>query len=283
MAPMNKALRIFLKILLVLVLLVPVSLATTLTVIVAGCIRPFSRSLSRRIAAIMPLMIWSVCHMVFRLTIKMELPPVPTDSSLVLTNHIGAADFMVVNALNTHHFTEAKYVFKHSLCFFPVFYQGCLLADFLVLRRSFEQDKNRIAEYIRDIISRRAPLWLVIFCEGHRITPERLQASREFCASRDIPPFNNVLCPRYKGFDVIVQNLHGSHVKNIIDLTFYAVGGTAPSLVEVFFSGKVFEYKCDLRVVPMEDVHDPVSFLEQAFRRKDTIIEKWKEEEFKNL
>ncbi|KAI4291768.1 lysocardiolipin and lysophospholipid acyltransferase [Pancytospora philotis] len=274
---MHKLCRIFLKLLL-LVALIPLSLYCVVVVAIAGVLRPFAPTLSRKIARTLPLALWTVCHGFFRLSIDLSLPKAPEGSALVIANHIGATDFMLVNALNTFNFTEAKYAIKHSLIFFPVFYQGCLLVDFLVIRRNFELDRPSIKHYFAELIKRKAPLWFVFYPEGHRITEARRAESQAFCSKREIEPFENVLCPRYKGFELVAQCLQDSHVENVLDLTFYCTQGAAPSLTEIFLSWKVFKYRCDMRVVPIREVTAPKEFLEAAFRRKDALIEKWKHE-----
>lgn len=148
--------------------------------------------------------------------------------------------------------------------------------DFLVINRSFEKDKQNIERYFESLMKLHTPFWFVIYCEGHRITEERIIESQKFCSERGIKPYTNVLCPRYKGFDLIVKSIKDSHIKKLLDLTFYCTRGAGPSLCEIFFSGEVFEYKNDFRIIDIEDIQEPVAFLEQAFRRKDGIIGGWK-------
>ncbi|KAI5169174.1 lysocardiolipin and lysophospholipid acyltransferase [Pancytospora epiphaga] len=272
---MNKILRISLKILLLLSF-VPVSLIAILVIIISGLIRPISKSLSRKIAALLPLTIWSVFHAIFRLSIKTDIPSVPIGSCLVISNHLGAADFMILNALNRYNFTEAKYVIKHSLRYFLGFYQGCLLVDFLVVRRNFEYDRENILKHIQDFVKRRAPLWLVLYPEGHRVTKETLNKSRDFCVSKGIKPYENVLCPRYKGFELICDGFKESHVKNVLDITIHCTSQPVPSLSRILFSGTVFDFQCDVRTVPINSITNAPEFMDEAFRRKDRLIEEWK-------
>lgn len=195
---------------------------------------------------------------------------IKNDNYLVIANHIGATDFLLINAINKYNFRHAKYAIKNGLKYFPIFFQGCQLCDFLIINRSFEKDKLNIEKYFRELAS---SFWFIIYCEGHRMTDKRREESRKFCMERGITPYNNVLCPRYKGFDLIVKT--NSRIKNLLDLTFYCEN--VPTLTDIFLSGKVFDYKCNYRIIPMDEIVDPVTFLTDAFRRKDDIIQDWKD------
>lgn len=270
--------RIIIKLLVLLTLcaLVPFII---LVILLAGIIRPVSYPLSVRVSSVLPLVIWSLFHVLFKLSIRVAtpLPSVPDGNAILISNHIGAADFIFVNALNEHRFKDAKYAIKHSLRFFPVFYQGCQLVDFLVIHRSFDLDRSRITEYFKRLIRHAIPCWFVIYSEGHRATPERLSESATFCKERGIPPFRHVLCPRYKGFDLLVQSVRNSHFKLLVDMTLYCEGDP-PSIGQLLFGGNIHSFKCDVRTVPLENIAEPMQFLMEAFRRKDSLIDEWKGE-----
>jgi len=43
--------------------------------------------------------------------------------------------------------------------------------------------------------------------------------SQDFCRSKGLPVFDNVLFPRYKGFDACIQALRGSHIQHVYGFT----------------------------------------------------------------
>lgn len=238
-------------------------------------IKPFSRKHSIYIGTFSCYAFWSIMKIFFRLSISMNIPQVPKNNYIVISNHISSTDFMVINALNTHNLKDAKYIIKRSLRAVPLFYQTALLAKFLIISRSFETDRELILRYLQATSGMQLPMWLVIYSEGHRFTEELAAESAEFCRSRGIQPFRNVLCPRYKGFELIIKGLGDKHIKKILDITVYPLDGT-PSLLDIVIGGRKFSYKCDTRVVDIADVDDPRAFLEEAFRRKDALIDQWR-------
>lgn len=131
---------------------------------------------------------------------------IPKDSYLVIANHLGATDFMLINEINTHYFRKAKHAFKSSLMLIPVFYQCCVMAYYLVLHRSIERDRINILNYFNNLKAL-IPVWFVFFPEGHRITKSRIIESKAYCTKIGITPFKHVLCPRYKGFALIHSSL----------------------------------------------------------------------------
>lgn len=262
--------KIFLSILLLLslVLFVPV-------VVVSYLVSFVSKSFSVKIATICSFICWKLFNLIFSLTSKINYSEIPEGDYLVISNHISAVDFVLINHVNQHRFSNSKYVFKKDLKFIPVFYQACLLLKFLVVARNFQQDFNKIISYIKEIKENKYPIWFVLFPEGSRFTETKKASSVKFCQKRGIAPFSNVLAPRYKGFDLIQRNLANSYINKILDLTFYCQEEDF-SFFNLLFTAKRFNFICDHRICFFDQIHDPAKFLDDSFRRKDKLIEEWK-------
>lgn len=273
---MHKILRIFLKFCII-SLFIPYLFVTVGILLISWLCSFRNKKLSIRIASITSYLSWSIFDLSLKLSSKITIPEIPKDSFLVISNHISSGDFMLVNAINKHLFKDSKYTIKQSLRAIPIFYQGCVLLNFLVLKRNFEMDRPAIEVYLDNLKRMKMPLWFVLFVEGHRFTEERKKESDRFCSERNIEPYKNVLCPRVKGFELIADKLRGSYIKKVLDLTFYCKN--PPTLTDVLFSGKVFDIKVDVRIVDLEDIKNPAAFLEESFRRKDKLIDEWKNSE----
>ena len=293
-SPIAYTVRLILKLVLVSTL-VPAFILAVPIILVSFLSGLASPRLRIAVASINSLILWTIFDLILRLSFIVSVrgpgcthskehladaaPPrdqyPPRGSFLVVANHLGASDFLLVNHVNRFLFKDAKYVIKRALAWVPIFYQGCVLLDFLVLSRSFERDQSAIAEYVRSVVERRNSLWVVLFVEGHRINQERLAESNAFCISRDMQPFRHVLCPRTKGFEVMLEGFRDSHVTHVLDLTFFCTQ-QPPSLFETLFTGRVAEFKCDYRLVSLNEIQNGREFLIQAFRRKDEMIEGWK-------
>lgn len=260
--------------LLLLSLFIPFFIIAVLIIFIGTVIRPFSKKYSILLGTVLCYLCWSILDLFFRLTVNLKAPKIPKGNYFVISNHISSTDFMTINSINKHNFKDAKYIVKHTLWFVPILYQGFLLAKFLILKRNFESDRELIEKYLEVSSALNLPMWLVIFCEGHRYTSQLAAESAAFCQSRKIQPCKNVLFPRYKGFETIMRKLPQTHIRKILDITIFS-HGRSPSLFDVMLSGRVFDYECDARIVDIEDVGEPKEFLEGAFRRKDEIIEEW--------
>ena len=55
------------------------------------------------------------------------------------------------------------------------------------LERNLEKDEEIMKKSIEGLSDYPDPVWLLIFAEGTRMNPEKLEASREFARSRNLP------------------------------------------------------------------------------------------------
>lgn len=268
-------LRIFGKIIIVflLILYLPILVAT---ICLTAIIRLFNKRLSISIASTMPLILWSLFHVIFKLTFDISIPVLLNRNVIIISNHLFSGDFMFINALNTHRFKDAKYAIKSSLIYFPIFYQGCILCNFLSIKRYYESDKDRIVSYFKDMNNLQIPCWFVLFPEGHRFTRERMVESQVFAKNKGKPQLYNVLTPRVKGFSLVAKAVDPNYIDTVIDFTMHCCG-PIPTFMKVMFSGEVYKYYCDARIVNLKEIEDAEVFLEEAFLRKDKLIQNWKD------
>ena len=56
------------------------------------------------------------------------------------------------------------------------------------------------------------PVWLLLYPEGTRFTPEKHQASIEFAKEKNVAHYKNLLIPRPKGFNELTTSLKVSRL-----------------------------------------------------------------------
>ncbi|OQS53774.1 Agpat5 [Ecytonucleospora hepatopenaei] len=190
---------------------------------------------------------------------------------LFICNHLASTDFLVVNFLLQCRSEIIRYIFKDSLKYIPIFYQLCSLGGFLKLKRNFEEDKQHINEYGK----RNKGICLVLFPEGTRKNKNTLSKSVAFCKKTNIKPFKNVLMPRYKGFDVLINS---GHFQSLLDVTmFYSKDGKIdqPTLLDFIFSTKIFDLKLEYDYIDCSEIQKNgcKEFIIDLFRKKDNLLD----------
>jgi hypothetical protein len=117
------------------------------------------------------------------------------------------------------------------------------------------------------------PFWLISFCEGTRLTPARLEASREFARQRGLEPPSHCLVPRTKGFVASVEGLR-EVIDVVYDVTIGYVGGV-PTLWQ-YLKGYVRVVHLHVRRFPADSLPTSAaelsSWLLDRFREKDRLL-----------
>ena len=88
------------------------------------------------------------------------------------------------------------------------------LSDFIFLDRNWEKDKSTITKGMNTLASYPSSVWLLLYAEGTRVSPEKLKASQNFAQQRNLPILKHHLTPRSKGFVHIMKHLDTSKVSN---------------------------------------------------------------------
>jgi lysophosphatidic acid acyltransferase / lysophosphatidylinositol acyltransferase len=225
--------------------------------------------------------IWSLTSAIFNLSSRLEgKNPLRRESYFVISNHLGSVDFMLINEVGrmSGMLVHIKYAVKESLKCIPFFYQVMVAAKFLILRRSFEEDKGRIKRYFDFFLSNNLPIWFILYPEGARFTEVLRAKSWEYCDRHNIPRLQHVIFPRYKGFKFICEELRNSRVKYVADVTFAYSEDKVPPLWRFILGNPTGKFKCDIKVTAIEEIQDPEKFLYESFQRKEKLIGEWKKQ-----
>jgi len=162
---------------------------------------------------------------------------------------------------------------KKVLQYLPIIGWSSWFSGDVYLSRSWEKDQITVKEKIAALEEQPEPSMLFVFPEGTRLTPGKLEASREFAASRGLPLLSHHLVPRTKGFSLVASHMKGT----LVDLTFVQGADTAPPTLHSLLTGRRVETRVYVREFPLSSIPtDPTAssaWLINLWREKDELKE----------
>ncbi|WUR04754.1 1-acylglycerol-3-phosphate O-acyltransferase [Vairimorpha necatrix] len=206
------------------------------------------------------------------------------ENYLVISNHVNYYDSIIITSLFSHSNTlgALKFVMHIGMRSVPGIFHILDALNFLALEQNYEKDEKLILTYCRRFIDINIPLNMVIFPEGTLISEDTMNKSDKYRKSKGLNPYKYVLSPKYKGFELMVNEFKNSQIKKILDLTFTYPECEQPSLLGIFLGGKKYKVKYTMSVHNIESVYDTKEFLDQAWSKKEDWIgnavnfnEKW--------
>ena len=96
------------------------------------------------------------------------------------------------------------FYFIFLIFFFSVVGWAWNFSDVAFLERNLEKDEETMTNNIQSLGYYPDPVWLLIFAEGTRLNPEKLEASRDFARKRGYPVLRH--CKFF--YDFVVCCLH---------------------------------------------------------------------------
>ena len=110
-------------------------------------------------------------------------------SALILMNHHFELDWlfgwMVADRFSV--LGNARVFVKKMLKYVPIVGWAWNFSDVAYLERDWVKDQDIMTKSINALSDYPDPVWLLIFAEGTRLSPEKLEASRDFARSRNLP------------------------------------------------------------------------------------------------
>ena len=242
---------------------------------------PFSRRLFRRINRQAADSWWGQCVRVADLLHGTDLVltgdelPV-AENAVVIANHQQMPDinWLMKLARAKKRLGDLKWFVKDELKWVPGVGWGMVFLDCLFVKRDWARDEGTIVATFDRILRDDVPLWLILFPEGTRITPQKLRESNAYAARHGLPPTKHLLQPRTSGFAASVQGLR-QHVAAVYDVTIgYELG--VPTLWQYV---KGYNRRAHLHVQRVPIAELPVesaglaSWLQQRFLQKDRRLD----------
>ncbi|XP_042445803.1 1-acyl-sn-glycerol-3-phosphate acyltransferase PLS1-like [Zingiber officinale] len=255
-------------------------------------IRPFSKSMYRRINRVVAELLWIelVWLVDWWAGVKVELygdsktfELMGKEHALLICNHRSDIDWLVgwVLAQRSGCLGSALAVMKKSSKLLPVIGWSMWFTEYLFLERSWAKDENTLKLGLQRLKDFPRPFWLALFVEGTRFTPEKLLAAQEYAASQGLPIPRNVLIPRTKGFVSAVQIMR-PFVPAVYDVTV-AIPSDQPSPTMLrILKGQPSVVHVHVKRHPLADLpgtDEGVSqWCKDIFVAKDAFLDKYKSE-----
>eukprot|EP01061_Rhynchopus_euleeides_P026834 TRINITY_DN43698_c0_g1_i1.p2 TRINITY_DN43698_c0_g1~~TRINITY_DN43698_c0_g1_i1.p2 ORF type:complete len:430 (+),score=159.74 TRINITY_DN43698_c0_g1_i1:52-1290(+) len=126
------------------------------------------------------------------------------EHTMVLGNHYGDIDWIMgwIVAEKIGVVGSTKSYLKKVTRYLPVLGWSWWLCDFVFMDRTWDKDKDRLYHRFDTLRQHpdEAPMMIGLFCEGTRVSEEKLESSRKWCAETGRPVLEHIMWPRTKGF-----------------------------------------------------------------------------------
>ncbi|CAB0045171.1 unnamed protein product [Trichogramma brassicae] len=170
---------------------------------------------------------------------------------------------------------------KKSIQYIPTLGWAWKFAESIFLQRSWDKDKEVIGSQIRELADYPDSIWLLLYAEGTRFTPEKAEASKKFAKEKGLPVLKHHLTPRTRGFTASIPHLRGK-VDAIYDiqLAFKPSETTKPTMTNLLLGKKVEAHmyinRIPLNSVP-ENEEEAAQWLHNIYQVKDRMQESFLE------
>lgn len=254
-------------------------------------VRPFSKSLFRRMNRMVAELLWLelVWIVDWWAGVKVNLYTDPEtlkmmgkEHALVIANHKSDIDWLIgwVFAQRSGCLGSTLAVMKKSSKFLPVIGWSMWFSEYLFLERSWAKDESTLKSGLQRLRDYPQPFWLALFVEGTRFTQAKLLAAQEYASSMGLPVPRNVLIPRTKGFVTSVSEMR-SFAPAIIDMTVAIPKGSTPPTMLRLFKGKSDTIDVKVTRHLMKDLPESdeavAQWCKDIFVAKDALLDKHKE------
>ena len=177
-------------------------------------------------------------------------------------------------------------ILKESLKSIPVIGWGMQFAQFIFLKRKWEEDKPRLAQHMQRFKNSK-PMWLMMFPEGTNLADSTRLTSRKWAAKNGIKDMQHVLLPRSTGLHFMLSELkdtvdyvydctiayegvpRGEYAQDIFTVGASYFGGSPPKSVNMYWR------RFRVANIPLDDSQKFDAWLRARWSEKDRFIENW--------
>ncbi|CAL4898997.1 unnamed protein product [Urochloa decumbens] len=251
-------------------------------------IRPFSKSLYRRINRFLAELLWLQLIWIvdWWAGVKVQLHAdqetyqlMGKEHALVISNHRSDIDWLIgwILAQRSGCLGSTLAIMKKSSKFLPVIGWSMWFAEYLFLERSWAKDEKTLKWGLKRLKDFPRSFWLALFVEGTRFTPAKLLAAQEYAASQGLPAPRNVLIPRTKGF-VSAVSIMRDFVPAIYDTTVITPKDSpAPTMLRIL-KGQSSVVHVRIKRHAMSDMpksdEDVSKWCKDIFVEKDALLDR---------
>ncbi|XP_051154697.1 1-acyl-sn-glycerol-3-phosphate acyltransferase gamma-like [Leptopilina boulardi] len=170
---------------------------------------------------------------------------------------------------------------KKSIQYVPTLGWAWKFAESIFLERNWDKDKEMIGVQMKELADFPDAMWLLLFAEGTRFTPEKCIASQKFAKEKGLPLLKHHLTPRTRGFIASLPSMKNK-VDAIYDvqLAFKSNEPNKPTMRSLLLGKKVQPYMY-VRRIPLSEVPEgdeaAAEWLQQLYQRKDRLSESFNE------
>ena len=177
-------------------------------------------------------------------------------------------------------------VLKESLKNIPVIGWGMQFAQFIFLKRKWENDKPNLAAHMQRF-NNSDPMWLMIFPEGTNLATCTREKSRKWAEQNKLKDMQHTLLPRSTGLHFMLQELkdtvefvydctiayegvpRGEYAQDIFTVGASYFGGRPPKSVNMYWR------RFRVANIPLKDPKVFDGWLRARWAEKDKFIEHW--------
>jgi len=166
---------------------------------------------------------------------------------------------------------------KKSIQYIPTLGWAWKFAESIFLERSWEKDKQNIKGQIKELVEYPDTMWLLLYPEGTRFTPKKLEASQKFAIEKGLPVLKYHLTPRTKGFTASIPHMRGKAAAIYdIQIAFKPCDPVKPTMRNLLL-GKRVEGHMYAKRIPLEEVPEgdeaAAEWLHKLYQQKDRMTE----------
>ncbi|KAL9636712.1 MAG: hypothetical protein Q9164_002651 [Protoblastenia rupestris] len=176
-------------------------------------------------------------------------------------------------------------VLKESLKRIPVIGWGMQFAQFIFLKRKWQDDKPGLAAHMQKLNKPNDPMWLMMFPEGTNLASSTRETSRKWAQKNGIKDGKHTLLPRSTGLQFMLQSLrdsveylydctiayegvpHGEFAQDIFTVGASYFGGRPPKSVNMYWR------RFRIKSIPLDDSKQFELWLRSRWIEKDKFID----------
>ena len=210
---------------------------------------------------------------------------------IIVCNHMSTVDWLLIMTyLQKFNISGINLVLRKGIVYWPGFGLTMYANTDIKVDRHWETDQKNLGKQLNEIKTGNEKQVIIIFPEGTRFTPEKLEEAHKYANENNIPIYNNVLIPKTKGTWFIVNHLAKTNrLGRIWDITLVSpkfINKTA--YLEDIFGKELGPLYADFRELQLIDNFPDLEIFRKWFlenwKIKDEFFQKYKDlQQFEKL